>query len=144
MTDTMTQEAPWPHDLAAIVSGLEYRPGWSFALHSRDRGQGSKGLTFIIYARVQDSVGKVYAGVERGDPITICHMFIVPAASYNYDSWLRWVLDRVLDVEQHEACEFFRVDGERVYAPHHSEGEDPYIIWQIGDRATADKRSTDK
>lgn len=140
----MRQAAPYPEALAEIVSNLEYRPGWRFTLTDRDRGQGSVGLTFNVLAQVQDSVGGVYQGVEKGDNIIVSHQFIVPAAAYNHDSWMRWVLNRILDVEQHEACEYFRVNGQRVYAPHHSEGEDPYIIWQIGDAETANKRSSDR
>lgn len=149
MTDdqrVMTQTAPYPHALADLVEACEYRPGWTVRLYGNgyDRGQGSKGMTLVITANVEDSVGGAYTGVKRGDPIRVGHLFVVPAASYNRDSWQRWLLDRFLDVEQHEACEFFRIGGERVFAPHHSEGEDPYIIWQIGDPETARKRSTDK
>jgi hypothetical protein len=100
-------------------------------------------LTLVVHARVEDSVGGAYPGVERGDRIVVGHYFPVPAAAYNRSSWMRWLLDRLLEVERHEACEFFRIGGQRVYAPHHSEGEDPYVVWQIGDAETAAKRSTD-
>src|SRR5262245_28601704 len=97
----MTQQAPYPDALAEIVSNLEYRPGWTFTLTDRDRGQGSVGLTFNVLAQVKDSVGGVYQGVDRGDKIIVSHQFIVPAAAYNHASWMRWVLNRILDVEQH-------------------------------------------
>jgi hypothetical protein len=126
----MQQEAPFPADLAELVSLVRYREGWIFRLFTNyDRGQGSKGLTLSIIAEVEDSVG---AYGKKGDLIRINHLFIVPAASYNYNSWLRWLLDRVLDVESHEACEFFEINGERPFAPHHGDGEDPYIIWMHG------------
>lgn len=132
----MDQHAPYPVELDELVGAVTYRPGWAVALRHMDRGQGSVGLTLLITAQVRDSLGE--------DTIRVLHLFIVPAASYNRASWMRWLLDRFLDVEQHEACEFFRIDGERVFAPHHSEGEDPYTIWMIGDAATAKKRSTDR
>jgi hypothetical protein len=137
MSETMTQTAPYPHDLAALVDECEYRRGWRVKLVDTDRGQGSKGLTLIITAIVQDSL-------NQDELIGVNHLFIVPAASYNRRSWMRWLLDRFLDVESHEACEYFRIGGERVYAPHHSEGEDPYTIFEIGDFETANKRFTDR
>lgn len=132
-----TQTAPFPFDLQQLVDECEYRRGWSVKLVDMDRGQGSKGLTLVITAIVKDSL-------DQDSLIGVNHLFIVPAASYNRRSWMRWLLDRFLDVESHEACEFFRIGGERVYAPHHSEGEDPYTIFEIGDFETANKRFTDK
>lgn len=130
------QEAPFPKDLEYLVEHVTYRDGWSFALHNMNRGQECIGLTLDVVALVRDSLSR--------DTIRVRHLFPVPAAAYNRSSWQRWLLDRVLDIEQHEACEFFRINGERVYAPHHSEGEDPYTIWMIGDLATARKRFTDQ
>lgn len=136
----MRQEAPYPVDLADLVQRFAYRPGWRAYLTDEDRGQGCIGLTFNILANVQDSLA------DPGDyqPLPVLHLFPVPAAAYNRTSWMRWLLDRCLDVEQHEACEFFKIDGVRVFAPHHSEGEDPYTIWHIGDAETADKSSRDR
>lgn len=131
----MTQTAPYPYDLAELVESISYRDGWTFTLSDMPRGQGCGGLTLTINALVVDSIG--------GGRMRVHHLFIVPAAAYNRRSWMRWLLDRCIDVETHEACEFFRIDGERVYAPHHSEGENPYTIWEIGDLATARKRAVD-
>lgn len=131
------QEAPYPVDLEELVTSASYRPGWTFWLGNLSRGQECIGLTLVITARTVDSL-------NPKNPIAVQHLFPVPAAAYNRASWQRWLLDRVLDVEQHEACEFFRIDGERVFAPHHSEGEDPYTVWMIGDAATAKKRATDR
>lgn len=137
MSDAMTQTAPWPYDLAQLVDECEYRQGWTVELNQLDRGQGSEGLTLTITAIVKDSL-------DQDSLIGVRHLFIVPAASYNRRSWQRWLLDRFLDVEKHEACEYFRIGGERVYAPHHSEGEDPYTIFEVGDFETANKRFTDR
>lgn len=131
------QEAPFPHALAELVESVSYRPRWEIDLVDIDRGQGSKGLTLVIRAVVEDSLAPVRT-------IGVAHYFIVPAASYNRRSWMRWLLDRCIDVETHEACEFFRIDGERLYAPHHSEGENPYTVFEISDLATAQKSSRDK
>lgn len=137
MEKTMYQSAPYPQELDDLVGQLSYRD-WTFRLHDLDRGQNCEGLTFSVYARVQNSLADDY------QPMIVHHLFPVPAAAYNRMSWMRWLLDRLLEVESHEACEFFKINGERVFAPHHSEGEDPYIIWHIGDAATANKSSRDK
>lgn len=57
------------------------------------------------------------------------HEFVVPVATYNRPSWIRWVFDKIAAIEIHETTEWFFVDGERVYAPHHGNGWDPYAFW---------------
>jgi hypothetical protein len=119
----MIQEAPDPAELIELVDQCEYKE-WSVRLVDLERSQGCSGLTLIITAEVQDS----YHDRE----INIAHLFPVPPATYDRRSWQRWLLDQVLLVERHEACEFFKIDGERPYAPHHGPGNDPYIIFEHG------------
>jgi hypothetical protein len=66
------------------------------------------------------------------------HEFIVPVATYHKAAWTRWVFDRIASIEHHETCESFQVDGVRIYAPHHGNGEDPYAFWPGG---TAEQKS---
>lgn len=66
------------------------------------------------------------------------HEFVVPVATYHREAWTRWVFDRIASIELHETCESFQVDGVRVYAPHHGNGEDPYAFWPGG---TAEQKS---
>ena len=138
MPDLMHQTAPYPHELADLVSKVKYYPNWRLYLSDEDRGQGCKGLTFNILARVPNSVS------EENEMMWVRHLFPVPAAAFNRDSWMNWMLERCFDVQRHEACEFFMIDGVRVFAPHHSEGEDPYIVWHLGDWETANKGSRDR
>lgn len=121
-----TNQAPYPEDLDEIVNNLEYRPGWTFGLVDIDRGQGSEGLTFIVTSQGYDTYN-----VNRGETYKVRHYFIVPAASYNRRSWLRWVLDRLIDIETHEVCEFMQVDGKRPFAPNHGPGFDPYVVREM-------------
>lgn len=123
--DVMGQEAPFPAVLADLVTRMRYKPGWYFILNSIDRGQGSRGLTLIINVHVPDS----YDPEQR---IRVSHYMIVPAAAYDVRSWRRWLLDQILLVERHEACEFFTIDGDKPYAPSHGPGNDPYLIREIG------------
>jgi len=145
-SDTMTervlsQTSPYPDVLTEMVSQVRYKIGWAFSLENRDRGQGSVGLTLCILIDTPDS----YHPERRRQ---VMHYFIVPAAAYDRQSWRRWLFDRVLDVETHEACEFFKLvhaevagagQVERPYAPNHGSGRDPYVIFEY---ATDEQRRT--
>ncbi len=133
----MTQTAPFPQILADLVENLEYRPGWHFDLSHQDRGQGSVGLTLSITTNGYDTYHP-----ERGETYRVLHYMTVPPAAYNKQSWTQWLLDQILLVERHEACEFFRIKGERIYAPHHGPGNDPYIVFVHG--SDLDRRTTYK
>lgn len=130
-TVTNTNEAPFPFELQELVRSLRYRPGWRFSLETIDRGQGSKGLTFIVITSVVDT----YAPDE---PMRVAHYMPVPPASFDRASWQRWLLDQLLDIEVHEACEFFQVDGARPFAPNHGPGRNPYTIRELGTVADAE------
>ena len=123
----MRQTAPYPQALAEIVAGLSYRPGWEFGLADIDRGQGSEGLTLVV-----TSLGYDTYNPDRGETYRVNHYFIVPAAAYDRGSWTRWVLDRLVEIETHEACEFMVLDSKRPFAPNHGPGRDPYVIRELG------------
>lgn len=127
----MTQTAPYPELLRDLVDHLTYKDGWSFSLQDIARGQGSQGLTLVILLTGPDSYHP-----ER--TISVQHLMIVPAASYDERAWRWWLLQQILLVEQHEACEFFQVDGERPYAPNHGPGRDPYQVLELGTVADAE------
>lgn len=134
MTDTeqptMGNEAPYPQVLADLVEQFTYRPGWSFTLSNVDRGQGSIGLTLSILVHTVDSY-------HPKEPKSVIHYMPVPPASFNERSWRRWLLEQVLLVDRHEACEFFQIGGEHPFAPHHGPGNDPYTIFEHGDPVDA-------
>ena len=99
------QVAPFPYELADLVSKLEYRPGWTFELsHDLDRGQGSRGLTLVIVSQGYDTYHP-----DRGETYRVAHLMPVPPAAYDRRSWQRWLLEQLLLVERHEACEFFQI-----------------------------------
>lgn len=122
---TMQQTAPYPVVLWQLVERLQYKPGWRFTLEDLDRGQGSKGLTLVIRVRTPDSY-------HPEQMIGVAHYMLVPPAAYDVRSWQRWLLDQVLLVERHEACEFFQLEGDRPYAPSHGPGNDPYLVREVG------------
>lgn len=123
----MRQLAPDPAVLFELVDALEYRPGWRFGIKDIDRGQGSAGLTFSVTTLGVDTYEP-----ERGETYRVHHPFIVPAAAFDARSWRRWLFHRLVDVDFHEAMEFFRIDGFRPFAPHHGPGNDPYLLFEHG------------
>ena len=122
---TMSQVAPFPVILAQLIDRIGYKKGWTFTLVDLDRGQGSEGLTLNILITTPDS----YAP-ERTR--RVAHYMIVPAAAYDERAWIRWLLDQILLVEQHEACEFFKIDDKRPFSPNHGPGRNPYSIIEKG------------
>lgn len=133
MTRILHQEALFPEELAELVTGTAYKPGWRVELIDMDRGQGSSGLTLRITVYAQDT----YA---PDTPIAVWHFMPVPPAAYNRRSWQRWLFEQILLVERHEAAEFFQVNGERPYAPLHGPGNDSYLVAELAD--DTDRRTT--
>lgn len=131
----LVQEAPWPQALEDLCNKLIYKDGWTFDLVLRDRGQGSKGLTLVITTLTVDSYHP-----EHGNHYRVMHYFPVLPASYDSDTWRRWLLNRIFEVESHEACEFFQIDGERPYAPNHGDGRDPYTVFEYLPPVEAERR----
>lgn len=140
----MQQVAPYPDELADLVAKLKYRPGWTFDLLDKDRGQGSKGLTLIITTRGYDSYNP-----DRGDGYRVHHYMLVPPAAYDRRSWVNWLFEQLLLVERHECAEFFRFEWDepdrigtevlgmnhrvlRPRAPAHGPGNDPYLMLDHG------------
>lgn len=122
----MINVAPFPDILGRMVDAIEYRQGWSFKLLTMDRGQGSYGLTLYVVGTYPDTY-------NPEQMIHVAHLFPVPPAAYNERSWTRWLFDRLRDIETHESAEFFKLAGERPYAPHHGPGNDPYIVFDHHD-----------
>lgn len=124
--DQNSNVAPFPGDLADVVSKASYRPGWTFALEHIDRGQGSEGLTLIVTSKGYDTYRP-----ELGEFYRVHHYMPVPPAAYNRASWEEWLLDCLLKIEAHETCEFLVVDGRRPFAPVHAPGHDPYTVRRV-------------
>jgi len=144
----MRQEAPYPEILARLVKCLRYREdlGWKVWLEDdcqrdkpgRHAGE-SRGLTLIVQRCGRDTYHP-----ERTLPVN--HFFAVPAATYNLESWTRWLFDRLGDVDAHERMEDFAIADSpgsghvvRPYAPNHGPGWDPYLVTVI---ATGEDRRT--
>lgn len=144
--------APYPKELEELVAGLRYRPGWSFRLAHEQHSSGqAEGLVFSVY-----SLGFDTYHPDRGETYRVHHAFLVPPATFDRRAWERWLLDRLVELETHEACEFLRfeepaLDGgpglpssveRRPFAPNHGPGRNPYSIVEVGTLADAETRFT--
>jgi hypothetical protein len=128
------QFSPYPTELEELVKQFAFRPGWVAWMGYRDRdverdehGQPkgtvfAGGLTLTIRTMCFNSY---HPGDGRNYQVD--HIFEVPAATYNRESWQAWLLDVCDRIDKHEAREFFDIGGERPYAPNHGPGWDPYL-----------------
>lgn len=129
----ITQSAPEPTGLIEVINTWQYKKGWTAQYYADyERSPDCMGTTVIITVRGRNAY-------RPDEPRVTDHLFIVPAASYDYKNWRRWFFDRVQDVEHHEMCESFEVAGERPYAPNHGPGNDPYFIREV---STDEERRT--
>lgn len=111
--------------LAELVSQAQCKPGWCFNLVEEDGA-----LRLIITVAGFDS----YNPEQR---LRVGHVFPVPMASYNMKTWRRWMFERCRGVENHELGEWFKIGGERPFAPLHGPGEDPYTVHEFRDEVDA-------
>lgn len=110
--------------LAAVIADATYKDGWTFRIEAgkarpTEQYAGSTGLTVCIHAVVPNSV-------KPGETTYVEHWFAPPPTSWGRAAWVRWLLDRIIDVEAHEAMEFYRINGKAPYFPAHGPGRDPY------------------
>jgi hypothetical protein len=111
--------------LKNVVSRVTCKPKWSFKLIEEDGA-----LRLVITVPGRDSY-------NPEDRLTIRHFFPVPTTTYNEKTWRRWIFERCRGVENHELGEWFKVDGERPFAPLHGPGEDPYTLHEFRDQIDA-------
>lgn len=99
--------------LRGFVARLAYRPGWRFKLG------GPLNRFICVHALCPDSLNPSRTRITQ-------HMFEVPDGLADERSLAHWIFDRLLDVERHEAAEFFEVGGLRPFFPNHQDEGSPY------------------
>ena len=97
--------------VAGFVASLRYKPGWTFKVG------GPYNRYLCVFATTPDS------GNPSRDRCTQ-HQFELPDG-LDDRALARWVFDKLLLCEQHEAAEFFTIAGTRPFYPQHN-GGDPY------------------
>lgn len=100
--------------LRRILEHVTYRSNWEFALIGPNVLQWTLQVKLAVHCSQDD------------DPIVVEHRFPVPDYSMGEKSMLRFLLECIVLVEQHEACELFKVEGVSVFLPNHT-GQ-PYMI----------------
>lgn len=109
--------------LEEVLTELRYKrdepPGQRFRLVREDENNYAK---LFIFTYNIDTYNAPQMRHTR-------HEFVVPVATYNEDTWVRWVHDAIQAIEAHETDEWFFYKGKRIYAPHHGNGENPYAQW---------------
>ena len=95
-------------DVAAVLRGVTYRPGWSFLLDD----DPYEGLVLWIRAKVENS----YRPEEPWD-LAIATFVPLPVLHTPQD-FLDWLLWRCLRIESHECREWLRVHGKPISDPH--------------------------
>jgi hypothetical protein len=133
-----------PAHLAAMLPAVTYKPGWTFRLvtgpmfstgraYLDAQATTSAGMpiclppvpvTLLIEVRTADS--------DTGQTVLITHPFTVPPwPMAEGATWARWLLDRIIDVERHEAMEFYQLAGHRPFPPAHGPGVNSYTIPKV-------------
>lgn len=98
MPDFGINEAP----LRAILAKFTYKPGWRFYVE--------KGML-----RVDAMVVDAY---DHNKMTPLGYLHGIPSHVREDFPWERWLLDQIIEIERHEAMEFFEIDGVKVFDPH--------------------------
>lgn len=100
LSDAELHELEQP--LRTLLRDFTYRPDWHFYV---------KGGYLCVRAAV----------VDTDDPTQICPLkykqALPPYAPPSFP-WQRWLFDQIMRIERHEAQEFFKIAGMKVYDPH--------------------------
>jgi hypothetical protein len=111
--------------LRELVLRATCKPGWEFALRDED---GALRLVIKVSG---------FNSYNEEQPFSVRNYFPVPIATYNMKTWRRWIFECCRKVENHELGEWFKIDGERPFAPLHGPGEDPYTVHEFRDEVDA-------
>ena len=101
---------------ADLIATLRYKPGWTFRIGGPLNGY------LCVFATTPDSNQPTRERCTQ-------HMFALPAVVTH-----RWLFDCLLLCELHEAGEFFRIEADRPFFPHHQDEGSPYELvdrWAI-------------
>lgn len=98
--------------VADVLRVMRYKAGWEFRIEA-------DALMIMIVA--EDST-RTFA--TRDGRVRVAHRRPIPSPGAVKD-WERWVLEQIVAVETHEACEFFRIRGEVPFDPH-AQGSRPW------------------
>lgn len=126
MMDGIEREAQWQSVLLveAVVARLRYRD-WRFSVR---RGAFP---TLNVTMSLPDS--------RTGRLTTLTHSTPIPLREFVDERGARrWLLERVFDIEKHEAMEHFLIDGAAPFFPEHEPGRNPYAVVERAEPVAVD------
>lgn len=91
--------------LEELLRWFKYKPDWTFSIE-----RGLLAIRAIV--------------VDADDPkrvIPVTSYIELPRFVRDEFPWDRWLLDQIIELERHEAMEFFQVAGVKVFDPHKGE-----------------------
>lgn len=95
-----------------MIDQLAYKPGWVFK-----RG-GPGGTMLCVFVTSPDTLHPECTRCTQ-------HQFTIPH-DLHPKPFARWVFDRIMDIERHEAAEAFQHNGTRPFWPNHQDEGSPY------------------
>lgn len=95
------------HPVEQLLPELTYKEGWIFTVQQN---------SFTGDEMLLITVPTVDPKTKRG--VLISHPKPIPPIDYPLDFWKRWLLEQIIEVERHEACEFFKLGDEYPFHPH--------------------------
>lgn len=114
-------------DVVELLSGLSYRPGWTFDAYAPFDGD------VVLFEAVCKTVDTSRDCAERDydTPKTLEWQEFIHASSYEgREDLLSSVFSWLMAIEVHEAREFFRLKNEGYAAPFHPHRADGTDAWQ--------------
>lgn len=128
-------------EAVALLDGLSFKPGWRFSARDLSvgpfNGSWEDAMAFldgndVMFSVESDTVNTNQDMARKGYPEPLTLRFGLPlrSESYDRDELLRKVFDLLMEIETHEAREFFRLKSEGYCAPFHPHREDGNALWK--------------
>ena len=123
-----------------IIETLVYKKGWDFALTD------DVPTKFSISLETEDSLKRwpTTSDADRhelpyeytrdlyimpsSEPFWVRHVFDIPPYDLSVEELERYILDRIMDIDRHEAMEAFKINGVAPFFPDHSDVSKLYSI----------------
>jgi hypothetical protein len=106
LVDLQTQCNEW-------IELIAYKPEWEIRVVHSDEKIGAEGLVLHLISHVADSC------TDEHEMIEVVHRNEIPdSATFNFESFFAFVYEMILKAEEHEAAEWFLVNGKRIHDPH--------------------------
>ena len=97
-----------PNPVKELIKELTYKEGWKFEVVP----------PFYDYGHELLKVTVTTVDPKTKHPVDVTHRRPIPPTIWPADFWSRWLLDQIIDIETHEACEFFKLGDRRPFYPH--------------------------